>query len=351
MLRRLARLDCPWGRASGGGAAFAWYTQYHAPLLLPVLRLVVELGCPVNWAAIRELAASFSADVPAAPALAAAAAAAPHTGLPLSSALEAAAVDRIDLYQGVSDRPGRETVAFAYRRSSCADWNREHPDRLFADPVFHGALPRGGVFVDIGACYGDTSVPLAVLADMVVALEPNPHSFRVLELNAQLNPGLRIRPHNVAAGDGNLTELEFTYGGDMCNGGVLGAWKDASRETPLKVKAVDVPSFLRQEYGEGVLRNISLIKIDAEGFDAKIMTTLRPLLRYSKFTLLVEWFDYYVSSPPHGNEGPDAVHPGARELFDAVAGLGYVPYDPATGARVPGPQNKHKLPDLLCRPA
>lgn len=53
----------------------------------------------------------------------------------------------------------------------------------------------------------------------VIAFEPNPWSFEVLKLNARMNPGLNIHPHNFAAGDGQSSELLFTYGGDMCNGG------------------------------------------------------------------------------------------------------------------------------------
>ncbi|GFR51141.1 hypothetical protein Agub_g13496 [Astrephomene gubernaculifera] len=258
--------------------------------------------------------------------------------------------DRIDVYHNVSNLPGKSTILFAYRRSSCPDWNREHPDKLFSNSVFTSVLPAGGVYVDIGACYGDTSVPLAIRADTVISFEPNPFSYKVLQLNAALNPGLDIRTHNLAAGDGRVSELTFTYGGDMCNGGVLGSWKDASTETAIKVKAVDIPSFLAKQYGKELLQRISVIKIDAEGFDSTIIRTLRPLTRHSRFVLLVEWFDYFVTSPPHGNEGPEGVHPGAKELFDAIAALGYEPFDPISGARVPGPQNKHKVPDLLCRP-
>ena len=64
----------------------------------------------------------------------------------------------------------------------------------------------------------------------------------------------------------------------------------------------------------------------------------------------VEWFDYFVTSPPHGKEGPDGVHKGAQELFDAIDALGYVPYKADSLTKVPGPQNRHKLPDLLCMP-
>ncbi|KXZ43757.1 hypothetical protein GPECTOR_81g207 [Gonium pectorale] len=54
MLRCLARLGCPWGPASGAAAVFEYGAQHSWPL--PVMRLLVELGCPVDWEA--SLAAS-----------------------------------------------------------------------------------------------------------------------------------------------------------------------------------------------------------------------------------------------------------------------------------------------------
>ncbi len=109
------------------------------------------------------------------------------------------------------------------------------------------------------------------------------------------------------------------------------------------MKAVHVPTFLEEHYGVELLKKISVIKVDAEGFDAKIVKTLKPLAKHSKFVLLVEWFDYYYEA-----DKPDSIHPGSQELFDAIKDLGMVPYD-LNGKPVAGPQNKYKLPDLLCR--
>ncbi|KXZ49343.1 hypothetical protein GPECTOR_22g937 [Gonium pectorale] len=62
-LRCLARLGCPWGPASGPDAVFASCTRPGRPGPLPVLRLLVQLGCPVDWEAARQQAESLPADV------------------------------------------------------------------------------------------------------------------------------------------------------------------------------------------------------------------------------------------------------------------------------------------------
>jgi hypothetical protein len=99
------------------------------------------------------------------------------------------------------------------------------------------------------------------------------------------------------------------------------------------------------------MRRITFIKVDAEGFDSQILGTFQPLLQYTKPLILTEWFDYYITSPPHGTEGADGVHPGAQRLFDAIKRIGYEPYNPYNGERIPGPQNKYKIPDVLCKPS
>ncbi|KXZ48840.1 hypothetical protein GPECTOR_25g425 [Gonium pectorale] len=52
-LRCLARLGCPWGTASGARAVFSSCLDCRCRPL-PVLRLLVELGCPVDWEACRD---------------------------------------------------------------------------------------------------------------------------------------------------------------------------------------------------------------------------------------------------------------------------------------------------------
>lgn len=281
-----------------------------------------------------------------------------HTGTKIQPEL-LGSTDRIDIFYNASTDPAKSTVLFAYRGNKCPDEHRGNPETLFTENGFHNILPKGGVFLDIGACYGDTAVQLGVLADQVIAFEPNPVSFSVLKLNSMLNPALNIHPHNVAVGDGSVTELSFTYGhakdfggttGDLCNGGIRGVWKDNEAETSMKVAAVDVTSFLLQEYGPALLKRIAVVKIDIEGMDDKVLLAFKPLLKHASPIIFVEWFVYYMTGPPHGKGGPDEVHPGAQALFDAIAAIGYVPYHPTTGAVLPGPQNKHWVHDILCKP-
>ncbi|KXZ54167.1 hypothetical protein GPECTOR_5g264 [Gonium pectorale] len=50
-LRCMARLGCPWGPASGAESVFIACLEHWECIPLPVFRLLVELDCPVDWAA------------------------------------------------------------------------------------------------------------------------------------------------------------------------------------------------------------------------------------------------------------------------------------------------------------
>jgi len=273
--------------------------------------------------------------------------------VPHAVALAPDYIDFIDAYTNVSSRPGRSPVLFAYRQTPCPDWNRQNPSKLFTGNVIEAMLasiPRGqGVILDIGACYGDTAVPMgALLGDRVIAFEPNPKSFAVLDYNAKMNPGLNIEAHNVAAaGDETTTYLDFAYAGDMCNGGVaMKEFEFQKKETHVRVAATYIPGFLIRKYGEEIFDQITFIKIDAEGFDAFILRTLKPILkRNPKIILMVEWFDHYFTK-----DDPEGIHPRSQELFDTIGEMGYDIYEPYSMTIIKTPQNKFKTPDVTLLP-
>ena len=70
--------------------------------------------------------------------------------------------------------------------------------QFLADRVFP-ALPPGGVCLDIGANIGNHSLAFAPHFARVIALEPHPRTFRLLELNAELAPN--VTALNLGASD------------------------------------------------------------------------------------------------------------------------------------------------------
>jgi FkbM family methyltransferase len=162
-------------------------------------------------------------------------------------------------------------------------------------------LRAGDVAIDIGAHTGDTTIPIALAvgpSGLVLALEPNPYVFPVLERNATLNPGkTRIMPLKFAAmrADGFY---EFQYGEPgYCNGGFhegMSKWLHGSA-FKLRVEGKNLQDFLTRGHPDLIPR-LRFIKVDAEGFDLPILETLADLIRGQRPYLQVEMFSLRKST-------------------------------------------------------
>jgi FkbM family methyltransferase len=151
----------------------------------------------------------------------------------------------------------------------------------------------GSLTIDIGAHTGDTTVPMALAIGQkgtVLALEPNPHVFKILQKNSELNKSkTNIVPLCFAATDHD-GEFEFNYSdASYCNGGFFQSIKNQKHghNHVLKVTGKNLEVFLRSEYGN-LLPGLSLVKIDAEGYDKEIIKSLKPLLMTYKPNIISE---------------------------------------------------------------
>jgi FkbM family methyltransferase len=178
-----------------------------------------------------------------------------------------------------------------------AQW--QHPKertKLFSQQQINALrefVQPGDTVIDVGAYTGDTALPLALAAGpsgCVFALEPNRHVFKVLEQNASLNRDkTNIVPLNFAATpeDGTFT---FHYcDGSFCNGGFVSQLANQRHGHPYKLEVTgkDLSKFLRREHPER-LQRLSLIKIDAEGYDRVVIHTLRGLIAEHRPAIICE---------------------------------------------------------------
>lgn len=168
-----------------------------------------------------------------------------------------------------------------------AQWRHpgETPKTIRQDVVDHVRrfVRPGDVVVDIGAHTGDSTLPLALAAGpdgCVLALEPNPYVFPVLEANARLNSGrATILPLNFAATmtAGPVT-FEYSDAG-YCNGGRhhgISPWRHG-HAFPLAVRGEHLPTWLAVHRPD-LTGRIRFIKVDAEGYDLAVLTSLAALI-------------------------------------------------------------------------
>mmetsp|Transcript_85157 Transcript_85157/g.147177 ORF Transcript_85157/g.147177 Transcript_85157/m.147177 type:complete len:379 (+) Transcript_85157:62-1198(+) len=258
---------------------------------------------------------------------------------------------------------------WAWKRTACGGFNngnaklplqlkRSQPSELlahyFASEVSRfqktRIMRKGGVAIDIGANNGDTTVPMALLADSTIAFEPNPEIFQILQKNVLLNKHLKIFAHNVGIAE-KAAVLDFSYGGP-CNGGVSGYGDKGGRK--LQFNVVNLEAFLRQKYGPALIPKISFIKTDAEGFDYQILKSMFPLIKQiceaSECPVIqVEWFDRFQT------QDPETISSGSQKLFDVISQMPHGPWKTLcpwnSSAPIPDPRNKHHCKDVILQRA
>ncbi|MBK6929911.1 MAG: FkbM family methyltransferase [Saprospirales bacterium] len=180
---------------------------------------------------------------------------------------------------------------------------------------FKKYVRKGDLAIDIGANIGHLSMAVALAAGkegLVLAFDPNPHVFRILQVNAGLNPGkTNIHPLNMAVTDQADTFFYRSSEASFNNGGITAGASDFHGRfvLPTKVQGVVLKDLLEERYA-GWLSKLTLVKIDTEGYDLEVIKSIRGLLGQYKPVVISECF---------GKNTPEQRH----EHFDLLAGLGY----------------------------
>lgn len=175
-------------------------------------------------------------------------------------------------------------------------------------------IKPNSIVLDIGAQTGNMAVAYSLYAKNVIAFEPNPAAFEVLEKNATCN---LITPYNFACSQ-EEGECEFHYSDPgLCNGGYASVLDKGVGVTghslPLDVYMVNVTDFIKNNHTDD-LNNISFIKIDAEGHDKEILPTLKEIIDLNKPIIQTEIYDGLTP-----NE--------TDQLINVINDLGYKAYD------------------------
>lgn len=171
-------------------------------------------------------------------------------------------------------------------------------------------IRKGDLAIDIGAHEGDTTVPMALAAGAegtVLAIDPNPHVFKVLAENARLNAGkTRIVPLNFAAA---TDDGDYTFGsGDPCfiNGGIVGYSSNKASHSHYRftVPGKNLAKYLDAHHAAALSR-LTFIKIDVEGYDKEILKNLSGIIARYRPVIVAECFS-------------ELTDPERAELFDAL---------------------------------
>jgi FkbM family methyltransferase len=150
-------------------------------------------------------------------------------------------------------------------------------------------LPRGGVFLDLGANIGYYTV-LAALAcgegGRVHAFEPEPANFELLERNVRHNRVGNVECVRAAAGRASGTSELFL---SDTNQGDHRLYASEGREGGIPVRQVAI-----DEHFAGRDPRIDVVKIDTQGSEVAILEGMRGLLEANRgrMSLVVEFWPF-----------------------------------------------------------
>lgn len=176
------------------------------------------------------------------------------------------------------------------------------------------------LIIDVGANIGLHSIIWGKLMPgcKIYAFEPSPDTSEVLERNIRrnfLSGNIVLIPKAVSDREGTATFYQ-------CDDNAYSSLKDTKRKSIINTVQVPVTTVDRFIEEQGI-KNISLIKIDVEGFEKEVVSGALDTMKKFKPDLFVEIFGGDSS-----NEDPE----GTVEL---IASCGYKPYILVDGNPVP----------------
>jgi FkbM family methyltransferase len=151
---------------------------------------------------------------------------------------------------------------------------------------FLAACEPGFVFLDVGANCGYYTALFLTAASRdsrIVAMEPDPECFRWLEDTVRANRGARVTCLNVAASDICGTARLYR---NHDNRGDNRLYNSELAGSFCEVPVATVDSLMDKE---GVAE-LNLIKIDVQGFEAKVLRGMRRTLERSREIVLLSEF-------------------------------------------------------------
>lgn len=162
--------------------------------------------------------------------------------------------------------------------------DRRGPDHEMTLDAIVG-VPRGGVFLDVGAHVGHFALRAARDAQLVVAFEPGPYQRAGLEANLAMNGLTNVRVVPKAAWDApRMLAFEPGPDGEYARSVVREAEDGTVEATTLDAEAAR-------------LARVDLIKVDVQGAEARVLEGARRTLARHKPRVVVEMHDRELGDP------------------------------------------------------
>jgi FkbM family methyltransferase len=208
-----------------------------------------------------------------------------------------------------------------------------------SEPFLAHAPMKEGVFIDIGANIGQTSLNLSkklgTIPHTILAFEPFPSTFNKLETNISLNSFLSIKILNVALGNEKKTiEMEMSCPTNS------GGYKITPKNSQIKDDLVHVFQEKLDDY-YNPNAPIQFIKIDVEGYEMEVLKGAEQTIKKYTPIMVVELNDVNLKNQ----------HSSAIEVLHFIKDLGYNEiFNLNTMERIDNSSLDNCCIDILCKP-
>lgn len=148
-------------------------------------------------------------------------------------------------------------------------------------------VPRQGVFIDVGANIGNHTVFFAkFMASRVLAIEPNPHTYDILNSVITKNGLTNVQTIKTAVGCEKGTALLSLPDGFEGNSGAYAISQDSPDEDSIKVTIDSLDAIISQHVEDH--QKITMIKIDVEGYEQQVLKGAAHILENHRPHLTLE---------------------------------------------------------------
>jgi len=137
-------------------------------------------------------------------------------------------------------------------------------------------LSPQSVFIDVGGHAGYVALFASQLCEKVVTFEPEQNNFVFIKRTIELNSVENIEPYNLALG-AKKAKLMFKEGLTSSMGSI-------SELGTTEVDVISLDEFIR----DGNFKRVDVVKIDVEGFGAKVLEGMKYVIKNYKPFILFE---------------------------------------------------------------
>ena len=144
----------------------------------------------------------------------------------------------------------------------------------------------------VGTHIGSLAIPLSKHCSSITAIEANPKTFELLEINLQLNNIENITPHNIFANDSNQ-KVEFLLNTVNSGGSKRKPQKSNFLYDYDNPEIIELESYLLDNYLSD--HDYELVLMDIEGSEYFAMKGMEKILSNCK-TLVVEFLPHHLKN-------------------------------------------------------